>query len=155
MAKKILRSIKPMTCAAEICDAISETTEAQTVIIKKGMVPLGQIYDISGSLSFARKGGSLNMKQLLQVLYNLKVASNVITFLKSDLPELPIIDSIREVLVTFPRLAENIDRCILSEDEMADNASSELKNIRRSITRQNDAIKNRLACIFNRSDSLY
>ena len=35
MAKKILRSIKPMTCAAEICDAISETTEAQTVIIKK------------------------------------------------------------------------------------------------------------------------
>ncbi len=153
MAKKILRSIKPMTCAAEICDAISETTEAQTVIIKKGMVPLGQIYDISGSLSFARKGGSLNMKQLLQVLYNLKVASNVITFLKSDLPELPIIDSIREVLVTFPRLAENIDRCILSEDEMADNASSELKNIRRSITRQNDAIKNRINNILNSADN--
>lgn len=153
MAKKILRSIKPMTCAAEICDAISETTEAQTVIIKKGMVPLGQIYDISGSLSFARKGGSLNMKQLLQVLYNLKVASNVITFLKSDLPELPVIDSIREVLVTFPRLAENIDRCILSEDEMADNASSELKNIRRSITRQNDAIKNRINNILNSADN--
>ena len=153
MAKKILRSIKPMTCAAEICDAISETTEAQTVIIKKGMVPLGQIYDISGSLSFARKGGSLNMKQLLQVLYNLKVASNVITFLKSDLPELPIIDSIREVLVTFPRLVENIDRCILSEDEMADNASSELKNIRRSITRQNDAIKNRINNILNSADN--
>jgi len=153
MAKKILRSIKPMTCAAEICDAISETTEAQTVIIKKGMVPLGQIYDISGSLSFARKGGSLNMKQLLQVLYNLKVASNVITFLKSDLPELPIIDSIREVLVTFPRLAENIDRCVLSEDEMADNASSELKNIRRSITRQNDAIKNRINNILNSADN--
>lgn len=153
MAKKILRSIKPMTCAAEICDAISETTEAQTVIIKKGMIPIGQIYDISGSLSFAHKGGSLNMKQLLQVLYNLKVASNVITFLKSDLPELPIIDSIREVLVTFPRLAENIDRCILSEDEMADNASSELKSIRRSITRQNDAIKNRINNILNSADN--
>ena len=63
------------------------------------------------------------MKQLLQILYNIRVASNVITFLKSDLPVLPVIDGIRDALETFPRLEENIDRCIISEDEMADNAS--------------------------------
>ena len=93
------------------------------------------------------------MRQLLQVLYNLKVASNVVTFLKSDLPPLPIINGMAEVIVTFPRLAERIDRCILSEDEMADSASPELRNIRRDIVRQNDAIRNRLNSILNSSTS--
>ena len=93
------------------------------------------------------------MGQLLQILYNLKIAANVTTFLKSDLPPLPAIDAIREVIVTCPRLAENIDRCIISEDEMADNASPALKDIRRSITRQNDAIRNRLNSIINSSDN--
>lgn len=57
------------------------------------------------------------------------------------------------MLTTFPRLAENIDRCILSEDEMADNASPKLKDIRRSIIRQNDSIKNRLNNILNSADN--
>ena len=91
MAKDRLRELRPMTNAADIRDALAETTEAQTVILKKGNAPLGQLYDIADSLSYARKGGSLTMKQLLQILYNLKVAGTVITFLKSDLPELPIL----------------------------------------------------------------
>ena len=135
-AKEQLLKLQPMTNVGDIKDALAETSEAVRVIMLKGPAPLGQIYDIEDALYFARKGGSLTMRQLLQVLYNLKVTSNVISFLKSDLPQLPIIDSIREVLVTFPRLVENIDRCILSEDEMSDNASPELKSIRRSIARQ-------------------
>lgn len=153
MAKEELRYLRPMTSVAEIKDALAETTQAQTVILKKGSAPLGQIYDISAAMTFARKGGVLTMGQLLQILYNLKIAANVTTFLKSDLPPLPAIDAIREVIVTCPRLAENIDRCIISEDEMADNASPALKDIRRSITRQNDAIRNRLNSIINSSDN--
>lgn len=153
MAKEELKCLQPMTSVAEIKDALAETTQAQTVILKKGSAPLGQIYDISAAMTFARKGGVLTMGQLLQILYNLKIAANVTTFLKSDLPPLPAIDAIREVIVTCPRLAENIDRCIISEDEMADNASPALKDIRRSITRQNDAIRNRLNSIINSSDN--
>ena len=153
MAKENLKKMKPMTNIGDIKDALAETTEAQTVMLRKGVPPLGQIYDIEDALHFARKGGSLTMRQLLQVLYNLKVTANVITFLKSDLPPLPTIDGIREVLVTFPRLADNIDRCILSEDEMADSASPELKNIRRSISRQNEAIRSRLNNILNSQDN--
>lgn len=152
-AKERLLKLKPMTNVGDVRDALAETSEAVRVIVLKGTAPLGQIYDIEDALYFARKGGSLTMRQLLQVLYNLKVTSNVISFLKSDLPPMPILDSIREVLVTFPRLVENIDRCILSEDEMSDNASPELKNIRRSIARQNDAIKNRLNHILNSADN--
>ena len=152
-AGKNLKRLRPMTDISTIREALAETGEAVDVIVRKGNIPLGQPYDIEESLTFARKGGSLTMRQLLQILYNLKVASNIITFLKSDLPPLPVIDGIREVIATFPRLAENIDRCILSEDEMADSASPELKNIRRSIARQNDAIRNRLNNILNSADN--
>ncbi|MBS6799450.1 MAG: endonuclease MutS2 [Firmicutes bacterium] len=152
-AKGRLSKLSPMTDMGDVRDALAETDEAVSVIVRKGAPPLGQIYNIEDHLHFARKGGSLTMRQLLQVLYNLKVAANVITFLKSDLPPLPVLDGIREVLTTFPRLAENIDRCILSEDEMADNASPKLKDIRRSITRQNDSIKNRLNNILNSADN--
>lgn len=152
-AKDRLSKLSPMTDMGDVRDALAETDEAVSVIVRKGAPPLGQIYNIEDHLHFARKGGGLTMRQLLQVLYNLKVAANVITFLKSDLPPLPVLDGIREVLTTFPRLAENIDRCILSEDEMADNASPKLKDIRRSIIRQNDSIKNRLNNILNSADN--
>lgn len=152
-AKEKLLGLSPMTDQISVMEALGETTEAVSVIVRKGNAPLGQLYDIDGAMSFAKKGGSLTMKQLLQILYNIRVASNVITFLKSDLPVLPVIDGIRDALETFPRLEENIDRCILSEDEMADNASPKLKDIRRSIHRQNDAIKNRLNNILNSQDN--
>ncbi|MGN1334786.1 MAG: endonuclease MutS2, partial [Anaerovoracaceae bacterium] len=153
MAKEKLKALIPSDNAAEIREGLAETTEAVSVIVRKGSLPVGQIYDIENAMHLARKGGSLTMRQLLQVLYNLKVASNVVTFLKSDLPPLPIINGMAEVIVTFPRLAEKIDRCILSEDEMADSASSELRSIRRDIVRQNDVIRNRLNSIINSSTS--
>ena len=153
MAKEKLKALTPSDNGAEIREYLAETTEAVSVIVRKGSLPVGQIYDIENAMHLARKGGSLTMRQLLQVLYNLKVASNVVTFLKSDLPPLPIINGMASVLVTFPRLAERIDRCILSEDEMADSASPELRTIRRDIVRQNDAIRNRLNSILNSGTS--
>lgn len=153
MAKKSLSILKPMTNIGEIREALSETTEGVTVLVRKGSAPLGQIYDIEGALVFSRKGGTLNPKQLLQVLHNLKVASDVIGFLKTDLPELKIIDGIREVITTFPKLVSEIDRCILSEDEIADNASPELRSIRRAIANKNDQIKNRLNNILNSQEN--
>jgi DNA mismatch repair protein MutS2 len=93
------------------------------------------------------------MKQLLQILYNLQVTRNAAAFLKSDLPELPIIKGLAEVLSIQKRLEENIDRCIISEDEMADAASPELKNVRRSIQRQNEAIRTKMNQILNSADN--
>ena len=153
MAKDIIAELKPFTEIRQIRIALQETSEAASAITAKGAAPLGQIYDIGPALHFSRKGGSLTMRQLLQVLYNVRVASNMVTWFKSDLPQLPILMAMAEVLVTFPRLADNIDRCILSEDEMADNASPELRNIRRSIVRQNEAIRNRLGQIIASSDN--
>ncbi len=153
MAKERLGALLPEREIHTIRDGLKETSEAVSVIVKKGALPLGEIYDITGSLHFARKGGTLTMGQLLQVLYNMKVTGNVVTFLKSDLEDIPTIRGMSELLVTFPALADRIDRCILSEDEMADSASQELKSIRRSIARQNEAIRSKLNQILNSSDN--
>lgn len=153
MAKEQITQLKPYTQVRKIREALQETSEASSAIFAKGNPPLGQIYDIGAALHFSRKGGTLTMRQLLQVLYNIRVASNMVTWFKSDLPELPILMGMAEVIATFPRLADNIDRCIISEDEMADNASPELRNIRRSIVRQNEAIRHRLGQIISSSDN--
>ena len=68
-----------------------KTTEAVSVIMRKGAVSLGTFYDIKDYIWLADKGSVLTMKQLLQILYNLHVTRNAASFLKSDLPELPII----------------------------------------------------------------
>lgn len=153
MAKERLAALLPETEIHRIREGLAETSEAVSVIVKKGALPLGEIYDINSALQFARKGGTLTMRQLLQLLYNMKVTGNVITFLKSDLEYLPIIMGMSEVLVAFPKLAERIDRSILSEDEMADSASPELRNIRRSIARQNEAIRSKMNQILSSSDN--
>ena len=153
MAKEIIADFVPHTDIRLVRTALQETSEASGAIMAKGNPPLGQIYDIGPALHFSRKGGTLTMRQLLQVLYNIRVASNMVTWFRSDLPELPILMGMAEVIATFPRLADNIDRCIISEDEMADNASPELRSIRRNIVRQNEAIRNRLGQIIASSDN--
>lgn len=153
MSKKIISELMPYTDVHVISEELRSTTEAVDLIVRKGALPTGGIYDIGQSLGLARKGGTLSMKQLLQVHYNLNIAARVVSFMKSDLPPLPLIGSMTELIVTMPRLSDDIDRCILSEDEMSDNASSELARIRRSIGRQNEAIKNKLNHILNSADN--
>ncbi len=153
MGRDRLAQLLPQTEIHAIRDGLAQTSEAAEIIVKKGAIPLGEIYDIDNSLHLARKGGSLTMRQLLQVLYNMNVASNVVTFLKNDIEDAPIVRGMAELLATFDRLADRIDRCIISEDEMADSASPELKNIRRSIARQNEAIRSKLNHILNSSDN--
>ena len=115
----------------------------------KGPLPLGNFYDISGSMNMAKKGGTLTMAELLRIMYNLAIARNVAQFLKSDVPEIPLIQSMAEVIGVFRGLEEEIDRCILSEDEMSDTASPELRDIRRKIAQKNEAIKVRMDHLVN------
>jgi len=150
MTRKVISELAPVYDVREIRERQEETTEAVRLINAKGPMPVGGFYDIEGIVSFTRKGGVLTMAQLLRVLYNQKTADRILTFLKGDdVPELPIIDSIAEILVVHKDLINEIDRCILSEDEMADSASSELRSIRKAIVRQNDALKAKMNQILN------
>ncbi len=154
MTREIISQLLPYTDIRVISEELRSTTEAVDLIVRKGPLPTGGIHDILSGVEFARKGGTLTMKQLLQIQYNVSIAGRVISFSKgSDLPPMPLLHSMIELLVAMPRLGEKIDRCILSEDEMSDNASPELHRIRRAIARQNDAIKNKLNQILGAQDN--
>lgn len=154
MTVKVISELKPAYDVREIREKQQETTEAVRLISSKGPLPTGGFYDIKGLVSLACKGGVLTMAQLLKVLYNMKAAERVVKFMKGDdLPELPAIESIVEILVVHKSLSEEIDRCILSEDEMADNASPELRRIRKAIVRQNEALKAKMNHILNAEKS--
>lgn len=153
MAKARIGSLRPSRDAQEVRGWMAETTEAVSVILHKGALPLGSFYDVDAAVHLAMKGGTLTMKQLLEVLYDLQVARNAVRFLESDLPELPIIQGLAEVLRVHRRLEEEIDRSILSEDEMADSASPELRSIRRKIALQNEAVRNRMNSILSSADN--
>lgn len=153
MTKKVISELQPFMDIRQINDALAETSEAVTVNIAKGSLPLGNFYDISKEIAYTKKGGSLTMKQLLRVAYNMRIARNIKTFLNSDLPPLPIFESMAEVLVVLKDLEETIDFSIISEDEMADNASPELKKIRREIVRKNEGIKTKINQIVNRLEN--
>lgn len=153
MTQKVIDELLPSVDEYEIREKMAETTEAVSVIMHKGALPLGGFYDISGWVNLAQKGGVLTMKQLLEVLYNLQAARHAATFLKSDLPALPKIDQLAALISIQKDLESEIDRCILSEDEMADSASPELKSIRRKIGLQNEAIRNKMSSILTSSDN--
>lgn len=154
MTQNVISELKPIYDVSEIREKQEETTEAVKLINIKWPLPIGGFYDIKGLVSRARKGGVLTMAQLLRILYNAKTAEQVVSFMKSDdLPEMPIIDAITELIVVTKKLSDEIERCIISEDEMADNASPELRNIRREITRQNEAVKTKMSHIISRSTS--
>ncbi len=141
MTRQVISQLKPLTDIYEIRHLLQQTTEAVKVIMIKGNPPMSAFYDIAPALMRARKGGTLTMQQLLQISYNMRTAGTMSTFLEKDLTDIPALDAIREVISVNRALENEITRCILSEDEMADTASSELRSIRRSIVRQNEAIK--------------
>lgn len=153
ITKKMIGELKPVFDIYLIKDMLAETTEAVSVIMHKGALPLGRFYDIKNSIHLADKGSTMTMKQLLEILYNLRVTGNAAAFLKSDLPELSIIKGLAELLSVQKSLADHIDHCIVSEDEMADNASTELRNIRRSILKKNESIRAKMNQILNSSSN--
>jgi DNA mismatch repair protein MutS2 len=150
MTKNVISELMPFDDIRDVRYGLDETTEAVRLITFKGPLPLGNFYDIRDLISLTVKGGSLSMSQLLRVLYDLSVARSVSAFMRSeDVPDLPLLRSLTDVLAVFRDLEDDIDRCIVSEDEMSDNASAELRQIRRSIKRQEEAIKAKLSHIVN------
>ncbi len=145
LAKDRIAQLEPMTNMRMAKDALTETTEAVSVIVHKGSIPVGEIGDISSIVSMARRGRCLSMRELLQVRASIASSRQVKAFLKEDMPEgLKVISEIAGLLDPEVRLEKDIYDAIISEDEMSDNASPVLKSIRRDMRNKNDLIKSRL-----------
>ena len=145
LAKERIEQLEPMTNMRMAKDALTETTEAVSVIVHKGSIPVGEIGDISSIVSMARRGRCLSMRELLQVRASIASSRQVKAFLREDMPEgLKIIPEIAGLLDPAVRLEHDIYDAIISEDEMSDNASPVLKSIRRDMRNKNELIKSRL-----------
>ncbi len=152
--RELADNLLPYQEAHIIKDERNATTEAASLILSKGPLPIGGFCDIKRHLSLSAKGGSLTMKELLEVMRDLKIAADITSFMKSDeIPPLPIIRGMTDLIVTFPNLKDEIDRCIISEDEMADSASPALKNIRREIGKKNEEVRAKLSKMITSSEN--
>lgn len=150
MAKKAVGEIVPITDDFLIRDLLKETDEAAAVILAAGTPPFGGFRDVKRSVRYAEKGGVLSMRELLDILSSLRTADEVRSFFEKEPftsergPEIPTIAGLAEMLSGERPLCDHIDRCIISEDEMADGASPLLRDIRRKISQQREAARARI-----------
>lgn len=151
MTKEEASKLEPSSDINRVLEELAETEEAVKLIELKGSLPMGNFYDIGGQINLAEKGGRLSIKQLRELAYNMTVAIGIRTFMKGDLPDLPTIESLTGLLSVFPELAERIDKSFLSDSEVADDASPNLRRIRKQMLRIEDDIKNRLQTIVNKN----
>lgn len=163
----IIEKLRPSSSFEEVEAALKETTEAQSILIKRGHVPLQGIHDISDKAKRADLGATLDAKSLLKIADTMRatrVISNILsgdikveTFGNSansveedvELEKYPMVQSLANSLYIHRDIEEEIHNAIISELEIADSASSELRNIRRRIIQKNQLIRSKLNTIIS------
>lgn len=145
-AKKILRNLKPMTDITDINLRLDETNDALSRIFQKGTVDFSQTKDIRTSVARLKVGSSLNISELLNISAILSCAKHVKDYYEHREDS---ISGMLENLATVDALNSQIKKCIISEDEISDDASSNLRSIRRSKSIANDRIHSELNKLLN------
>jgi len=150
LGKELAGELMPSTDFDEIKQALKETTDAVTCILRKGSPPLGGIHDIRSSIQRAVAGGMLNPGELLRVADVLRVSRKLKGYITQDKMELEDTNTILLLcsnLGTNRTLEDRLDQSIESEDQLSDYASPALASIRRDIRRLQDSIKDKLNSI--------
>jgi len=152
-AKEHCQHLKPMTDKAKIEQAQTETAAALSRMFRKGSVSFSGIHKIGLSLKRLEAGGVLSIEELLHTASLLDAAKRVKNYGRKDRDDLPgdTLDAMFQAIEPLTPLCEEIRRCILSEDEIADDASVQLKSIRRSIQGMNGKIHAQMNKILNNS----
>lgn len=150
-AKKRCLSIKPLNDIGKINYLLETTNDALSRLLKDSRISFVGVSNINGSLKRIEIGGSLNTLELLRIGSMLEVAKRAKSYSRTDRADekddslSPIFDG----LEPLTNLADEIKRCIIGEDEIADDASPELSKIRKKIRGMNDRIHNQLAKVMN------
>ena len=141
--KQACLQLRPETDLEAILAMLDETTAATELSIRKGYPGFSGVKDVDASLERADRGGSLLTKELLSIAGVLRCARTVKAYIAED--EAPtVLDSLFHMLTPNKYLEDKIFGAILSEEEIADNASPELAGIRKHIRIQSARIKESL-----------
>ena len=153
LGKDSARRLRPSSDRGEIVAMQAETSHALTRLFHHGALSFHGLTDIRPSLVPLAKGGTLGAGELLRIGALLEAAKRAVEFDKKD-EESDFLSGRFDGLQTFPEIRREISRCILSEDEISDDASSELKRIRRAMKTTNDKIREQLSVTVNSSGDM-
>lgn len=153
--KELCRNLKPSVDLKEIQLAQQQTSDALTRTYQKGSLSFSGTHNVGASLKRLEVGGILSIEEFLKIASLLEVAKRAKAYSRNEREESKA-DSLEELfarLEPLTPLLEEIRRCILSEDEIADDASATLKHIRRSIKNTNEKIRSQMNELLNSSRS--
>ena len=144
-------SLLPSTSLSEITNAQQQTKDAMNRSLKKGRLDCSGIKPLSSAIRRVEIGGTMNIEELLGLCKLLETARRVKAYGRKEREDIPS-DSLSELfdgLEPLSPLCDEIRRCIISVDEISDDASSNLKSIRRSIRSTGDRIHVQLNQMLN------
>ncbi|MDR0880080.1 MAG: endonuclease MutS2 [Clostridioides sp.] len=151
---RYIDKLTPSSNEEEVRLMLEETSEAESILIKKGSVGLSGVTDVEDKVKRANIGASLDAGSLLAVAKNLQAARSIKRSLEGAEEEdfnYPIIQAMAGSLSVFRNVEDDITNSIISEVEISDNASRELKDLRRKIVGKNQAIRAKLNSIITSS----
>jgi len=140
----------PTSDLEEVELLLQQTTAASDLCTKKGNPVFGDVSDVSASLERANLGGCLQPKELLRIAGVLRCARCIRGYIAEDEPT-TVLDPMFKALTPNKYLEDKIFGAILSEEEIADNASAELSDIRRHMRLQAGKIRDTLQKIISSS----
>ncbi|MCH5254812.1 MAG: endonuclease MutS2 [Lachnospiraceae bacterium] len=155
--RKLCRELVPMTDPEQIELAQTETGDALSRIFKKGSTSFGGNKDLGMTIRSLEVGSALSVSELLSIASMLENVNRIKAYGRNDREDTPAdsLDEYFDLLEPLTPLSNEIRRCILSEEEIADDASPTLKHIRRSMTLTNDKIHSQLTSMINGSYRTY
>ena len=155
--KKRCEELEPSTDLNAINLAQTETSDALSYLFKKGSTSFGGNKDIGYSLKSLDIGSTISISELLKIAALLSNVAHIKSYGKKEREDIPddSLTSYFEQLTPLTQLANEISRCFLSEEEIADDASPRLKSIRRSMIAANEKIRSQLNSMLTGSYRTY
>ena len=140
--------LRPVSDLEDVQALLNETTAASDLCTRKGNPVFGDVNDVSASLERADRGGSLQPMELLRIAGVLRCARNIKGYVSED-EKKTVLDPLFGALTPNKYLEDKIFGAILSEDEISDNASPALADIRRHMRIQAGKIRDSLQKIIS------
>ena len=155
--RKLTAALEPMTDLEAIRKAQTETADALGYLLRKGSTSFGGNKNLGMCIRSLEIGSTLSIAELLWIAAFLENVNRIKSYGRKEREDTPAdsLDEYFESLEPLTPLSNEIRRCILSEEEIADDASPALKKIRRSMTIANDRIHSQLASMISGSCRTY
>ncbi|MGN0170405.1 MAG: endonuclease MutS2 [Lachnospiraceae bacterium] len=153
--KNHCRKLVPMTDLPKIQIMQQETEDALNRILRHGPLSFSGVYDLRQAMKRLEIGGVVNTTELLRICSLLEVCKRCVSYQRNQREE-DGIDSLTEYFHALSELTpvkEEISRCILSEEEIADDASATLKSIRRSMKNTAEKIRQQMNSLINQASA--